>query len=113
MSAYDMKFSDEIYGTAEDKRYASRGRLERMLEREFDLLVSRIKDHGPDESTFFFANTVAAQGFKKREKCRGWMGGYGFSRRRAPSPTTSFCICGCSTTPMSNSRTRSAFSAST
>lgn len=75
MSAYDMKFSDEIYGTAEDKRYVSRGRLERMLEREFDLLVSRIKDHRPDESTFFtFANTVAAQGFKKREECHGWMG---------------------------------------
>jgi hypothetical protein len=75
MSAYDMKFSDEIYGTAEDQRYVSRGRLERMLEREFDLLVSRIKDHRPDESTFFtFANTVAAQGFKKREECHGWMG---------------------------------------
>lgn len=75
MSAYDMKFSDEIYGESSDRRYVSRARLERMLEREFDLLVSRVKDHRPDGSTFFtFANTVAAQGFKKRDECHGWMG---------------------------------------
>lgn len=75
MSAYDMKFSDEIYGAATDRRYVSRGRLERMLEQEFDLIISRIKEHRPDGSTFFaFANTVAAQGFQKREECHGWMG---------------------------------------
>ena len=75
MSAYDMKFSDEIYGTASDQRYVSRGRLERMLEQEFDLVVSRIQDHRPDDSTFFaFADTVAAQGFKTRAECHGWLG---------------------------------------
>jgi len=75
MSAYDMKFSDEIYGESTDRRYVSRPRLERMLEREFDLLVSRVRDHRPPDSTFFtFANTVAAQGFKKRDECHGWMG---------------------------------------
>ena len=75
MSAYDMKFSDEIYGAAEDRRYVSRGRLERMLEREFDLLLSRIGEHRPDGSTFFtFADTVAAQGFRKRQECHGWIG---------------------------------------
>jgi len=47
MSAYDMKFSDEIYGESTDRRYVSRPRLERMLEREFDLLVSRVRDHRP------------------------------------------------------------------
>ena len=75
MSAYDMKFSDEIYGTAPDGRYVSRARLERMLEQEFDLILSRIEDHRPAESTFFaFANTVAAQGYRKRDECHGWMG---------------------------------------
>ena len=75
MSAYDMNFSDEIYGAATDRRYVSRGRLERMLEQEFDLIITRIKDHRPDGSTFFaFANTVAAQGFRKREECHGWIG---------------------------------------
>ena len=33
MSACDMKFSDEIYGESTDRRYVSRPRLERMLER--------------------------------------------------------------------------------
>ena len=75
MSAYDMKFSDEIYGEAPGQRYVSRARLERMLEREFDLVVSRIEEHRPDGTRFFaFANTVAAQGFKKREECHGWLG---------------------------------------
>lgn len=75
MSAYDMNFSDEIYGAVSDKRYVSRARLERMLEQEYDLIISRIKNRRPDGSTFFaFANTVAAQGFKKREECHGWMG---------------------------------------
>lgn len=75
MSAYDMTFSDEIYGAAPGQRYVSRARLERMLEREFDLVVSRIADERPDETRFFaFADTVAAQGFKKRDECHGWLG---------------------------------------
>ena len=75
MSAYDMKFSDEIYGTAEGGRYVSRPRLEQMLEQEYDLIISRIEKHRPANSRFFaFANTVAAQGFKKRSECHGWMG---------------------------------------
>ncbi len=75
MSAYDMNFSDEIYGAVSDRRYVSRPRLERMLEREFDLIVSRLEDHRPEDSKFFaFANTVAAQGFKKRAECHGWLG---------------------------------------
>ncbi len=32
MSAYEMNFSDEIYGTSSDKRYVSKARLENMLE---------------------------------------------------------------------------------
>jgi len=75
MSAYDMKFSDEIYGTVAGGRYVSRPRLERMLEQEYDLIISRIEEHRPGDSRFFaFANTVAAQGFKKRSECHGWMG---------------------------------------
>lgn len=75
MSAYDMKFSDEIYGSATDGRYVSRGRLERMLEQEYELIISRVSAHRSAESTFFaFANTVAAQGFKTRGECHGWMG---------------------------------------
>jgi len=75
MSAYDMNFSDEIYGTSSDKRYVSKPRLERMLEQEFELVVERIEEHRPEGSTFFaFANTVTAQGYEKRDECHGWMG---------------------------------------
>jgi len=75
MSAYDMKFSDEIYGTSADRRYVSRGRLESMLDKEFGLIISRVKDTRPEGSTFFaFANTVAAQGFNTKDECHGWMG---------------------------------------
>ncbi len=75
MSAYDMKFSDEIYGTAPGGRYVSRARLERMLEVEYDLVISRIQDQRPADTRFFaFADTVAAQGFKKRSECHGWVG---------------------------------------
>ena len=38
MSAYDMQVSDAIYGHAD--RYVSRGRLQAMLDREFDLGAS-------------------------------------------------------------------------
>src|ERR1700726_5094287 len=52
MSAYDMKVSDAIYGRAE--RYVSRGRLQAMLDREFDLDVERLPQGG-GEKTFFFS----------------------------------------------------------
>ena len=75
ISAYDMKFSDEIYGADASQRYVSRGRLERMITQEFDLIISRIEDHRPDESTFFaFADTVVARGYQSRGECHGWMG---------------------------------------
>ncbi len=75
MSAYDMKFSDEIYGVSADQRYVSKPRLESMLAKEFDLVVSRIAEQRPDDTRFFaFANTVAAQGFRKRAECHGWLG---------------------------------------
>src|SRR5438445_7827428 len=40
MSAYDMTFSDAIYGPAD--RYVSRKRLQTMLDHEFNLLVERL-----------------------------------------------------------------------
>jgi hypothetical protein len=54
MSAYDMKVSDAIYGHAE--RYVSRGRLQAMLDKEFDLDVERLgKERGDNTSFFAFA----------------------------------------------------------
>jgi hypothetical protein len=56
MSAYDMKVSDAIYGHAE--RYVSRGRLQAMLDREFELDVERLSQERGDNTSFFaFADT--------------------------------------------------------
>ncbi len=75
MSAYDMVFSDQIYGASKDKRYVSRSRLETMLQREFDLTVERVADHRSEDSRYFaFADTVAAQSYTKRSECHGWLG---------------------------------------
>jgi hypothetical protein len=73
ISAYDMKFSDAIYG--KPARYVSRERLGLMLEHEYELLIERLKTVRGDRSAFFvFANTVAARNFKGTNECHGWMG---------------------------------------
>ena len=73
MSAYDMTFSDAIYGTTD--RYVSRGRLRTMLDHEYALLVERLDDKLGAERTFFvFADTVAARSFKQHNESHGWLG---------------------------------------
>ncbi|HTB64280.1 MAG TPA: TonB-dependent receptor [Opitutales bacterium] len=73
MSAYDMKFSDDIYGKAH--RYVSRERLQQMLDHEYQLLTERLGEVRGDRTTFFvYANTVAAASFKGNTECHGWMG---------------------------------------
>jgi hypothetical protein len=73
MSAYDMMFSDAIYGPAQ--RYVSRVRLQTMLDHEYDLLIERLDQKFGAEKTFFvFADTVAARSFKERNESHGWLG---------------------------------------
>jgi len=73
MSAYDMKFSDSIYGPC--KRYVSRDRLQSMLEHEYRLLNERLGDTRGTECAFFaFANTVAARSFTQNQDGHGWLG---------------------------------------
>ena len=73
MSAYDMTFSDAIYGPAD--RYVSRVRLQTMLDHEYNLLVERLDGKFGAEKTFFvFADTVAARSFKERNESHGWLG---------------------------------------
>jgi len=73
MSAYDMTFSDAIYGPA--NRYVSRLRLHKMLDHEYDLLIERLDRKFGTEKTFFvFADTVAARSFKERNESHGWLG---------------------------------------
>jgi len=73
ISAYDMTFSDAIYGKA--PRYVSKERLVLMLDHEFSLLRERLASQRGDRTTFFaYADTVAAKSFKGNNECHGWMG---------------------------------------
>ena len=73
ISAYDMTFSDAIYGKA--PRYVSRERLGMMLEHEYKLLLERLATARGERTTFFvFADTVATKGYKGTGDPHGWMG---------------------------------------
>ena len=75
MSAYDMTVSDSIYGEEESGRYVCRSRVDKMLEREYPLLVDRVSEGRSKTSQYFaFANTVAAKGYKSKKACHGWLG---------------------------------------
>jgi hypothetical protein len=73
ISAYDMAFSDAIYGKA--PRYVSQERLVTMLDHEYQLLVERLNTQRGDRTAFFvFADTVATKNFKGTNEAHGWMG---------------------------------------
>jgi hypothetical protein len=73
ISAYDMTFSDAIYGKA--PRYVSRERLGLMLDHEYQLLNERLATQRGERTTFFaFADTVSARNFKGTNEAHGWMG---------------------------------------
>ena len=73
MSAYDMTFSDAIYGPA--KRYVSEDRLNEMLDHEYSLLQDRLSGiRGANTRFFVFADTVAAKGYKSSGPCHAWIG---------------------------------------
>ena len=73
ISAYDMAVSDAIDGEAD--RYVSAGRLQAMLDLEYQLNLERLTDKRGDTSSFFaFANTVVARSFGGNNECHGWMG---------------------------------------
>ncbi len=75
MSAYDMTFSDEIYGKA--GRYVSEQRLETMLDHEYTLLKKRLKHKKGHNTKFFaFADTVAVSTTDRLNESHhhGWMG---------------------------------------
>ncbi len=74
-SAYDMRFSDAIYGPDDTGRYVTHRRLLRMLEREFELVIQRVADDRAAESRYFaFADTVSAKRYGADTECHGWMG---------------------------------------
>lgn len=74
ISAYDMIYSDEIYGKEKSGRYVCESRLNKMLDKEYSLLLKRLDPHRGSKTTFFaYANTVTT-GSAETPKCHGWMG---------------------------------------
>lgn len=75
MSAYDMKFSDAIYGVQENRRYVSKERVNSMMEQEFGLVVDRVGDTRSKSSRYFaYAATVSAKSFNRDNECHAWCG---------------------------------------
>jgi hypothetical protein len=73
ISAYDMAFSDAIYGKGE--RYVSQPRLQNMLDYEFNLLIERLGEkRGAETSFFVFSDTVSGRNYLGTNECHGWMG---------------------------------------
>ena len=73
ISAYDMKFSDAIYGPSD--RYVSRARAQTMLDFEFSLLQERLSEERRENTCFFtFADTVAARSYSRKRDGNGWLG---------------------------------------
>jgi len=75
ISAYDMQFSDAIYGIQEGGRYVSKMRVKAMLDKEFPLVVSRVGTSRSRSSRYFsYATTVAAKSFNRDNECHAWCG---------------------------------------
>ena len=75
ISAYDMLFSDAIYGEEKNKRYVTENRVKKMLDKEFNLVLQRVGETRPKTSTYFaFADTVTARGYSQQGECHGWLG---------------------------------------
>ena len=73
ISAYDMAVSDAVYGKSD--RYVSMGRLQAMLDHEYQLNLERLDDQRGDDNAFFaFADTVVARSYQGGNECHGWMG---------------------------------------
>ncbi|MCF8350578.1 MAG: hypothetical protein K9H15_05380, partial [Bacteroidales bacterium] len=75
ISAYDKKFSDNLYNQNKPGRYVSEGRLTKMLKTEFNELVNILGNGNHENRRFFaFANTVATINYKKDNRSHGWLG---------------------------------------
>lgn len=75
ISAYDMIFSDTLYGKGTSKRYVSEERLMQMLDIEYQNLVTLLDTKRGENTRFFaFADTVTTLNYKKDNEAHGWIG---------------------------------------
>jgi len=75
ISAYDMVFSDTLYGRTPAGRYVSEARLLQMLDYEYNSLVKVLGEKRTQKTRFFaFANTVTTINYQKTNEGHGWIG---------------------------------------
>ncbi len=75
VSAYDMAFSDYLYGKSPSGRYVSEERLMQMLKKEYKSLINLLEEERGSKTRFFaFADTVATLNYRKDNEAHGWMG---------------------------------------
>lgn len=75
MSAYDMTFSDTIYGAETSGRYVSESRVKKMLQHEYNLLEERLQSEKYEDRRFFaFANTITTLNYARTNEPHGWIG---------------------------------------
>ncbi|MBS1619036.1 MAG: TonB-dependent receptor [Bacteroidetes bacterium] len=75
MSAYDMTFSDSIYGEEGSGRYVSESRVKRMLAHEYELVENRLTDDKYVHRRFFaFADTCTTINYHRNNDPHCWMG---------------------------------------
>jgi hypothetical protein len=72
ISAYDMKFSDAIYGVCD--RYVCEDRLSGMIDHEYVLLAERLPHRIETTRFFAFADTVEIINYERTNQGNGWMG---------------------------------------
>ncbi len=87
MSAYDMTFSDAIYGKCD--RYVCEEKLGKMLDREYSLLDQRLTHRAKKSRFFAYANTVETINYDRSNVGHGWMG---LRFQRHPGTDPNDCI---------------------
>ena len=73
ISAYDKKYSDHFYNNGQQARYVAGERVEKMLDYEYQELIS-ILDGVQPKRFFAFANTVETLNYAKTNQGNGWLG---------------------------------------
>ena len=75
ISAYDMVFSDTLYGKRIDSRYVSESRLMQIMDFEYNDLLNVLSDSRDKNTRFFsFCNTVSILNYRKDNEAHGWLG---------------------------------------
>lgn len=87
MSAYDMEFSDAIYGS--EKSYVCISRVFKMLDHEYELLERRLSNKKESRRFFVYANSVATGSKRRKTHGHGWAG-VRFQRHPEEQPSEVF-----------------------